>query len=93
MIATSLHARPGSVLVAVRDAKNLEHLRSVLAEDESAAQRHCGDDGASHVDRAGEYDLTDDQVFRTDEKELFTAVVDDGREGRQDGGVAGGARQ
>ena len=40
---------------------------------------------------AGEYELAENQLFTDYERELFTHVVDDGGEGRQDGGTAGGA--
>ena len=40
---------------------------------------------------AGEYELSDQQLFSDYERELLTRVVSDGGEGGQDGGPAGGA--
>jgi len=73
--AGTLHARPGSVLVAVRDYHNMEHLRKVLHK--TNLKRH---DIVVMTVRtisagAGEYDLSDDQIFSDYERELFTHVV------------------
>ena len=72
----TLHARPGSVLVAVRDYHNMEHLRKVLQK--TNLRRH---DIVVMTVRtisagAGEYDLSDDQIFSDYEKELFSHVVE-----------------
>jgi amino acid transporter len=72
----TLHARPGSVLVAVRDYHNMEHLRKVLHK--TNLRRH---DIVVMTVRtisagAGEYDLSDDQIFSDYEKELFSHVVE-----------------
>ena len=70
----SVHARPGSVLVAVRNQDNMSHLRRTLQRTNLRRNdivvmtvRPLGPDS--------EYDLKDDQVFGSDEKTLFTAVV------------------
>ncbi len=73
---TSLHARPGSVLVAVRDYRNMEHLRKVLQK--TNLRRH---DIVVMTVRtisagAGEYDLAEDQIFSDYERELFSHVVE-----------------
>ncbi len=72
--ARSLHARQGCVLVAVRNPANLQHLRRTLQRTDLRRNdivvmtvRLMGADS--------EYDLNEDQVFGTDEKALFTAVV------------------
>jgi hypothetical protein len=72
----TLHARPGSVLVAVRDYHNMEHLRKVL--EKTNLRRH---DIVVMTVRAisagaGEYDLSDEQIFSDYEKELFSHVVE-----------------
>jgi amino acid transporter len=74
--ATALHARPGGVLVAVRDYHNMEHLRKVLQK--TNLRRH---DIVVMTVRtisagAGEYDLADDQIFSDYERELFSHVVE-----------------
>jgi amino acid transporter len=73
---SSLHARPGCVLVAVRDYHNMDHLKKVL--EKTNLRRH---DIVVMTVRtlsagAGEYDLADDQIFCDYEKELFTHVVE-----------------
>src|SRR5579872_6054479 len=75
-ISTSLHARPGCVLVAVRDYHRMEHLKRVL--DKTNLRRH---DIVVMTVRpistgAGEYDLSEAQLFSDYEKELFSHVVE-----------------
>jgi amino acid transporter len=71
----AIHARPGCILVAVRNYNRLDHLQSVL--EKTNLRRH--DVAVMTVRRistgAGEYDLTASQLFTDDEKELFTRVV------------------
>lgn len=72
----SLHARPGCVLVAIRDYNHMEHLKRVLGK--TNLRRH---DIVVMTVRpisagAGEYDLADDQIFSDYEKELFSHVVE-----------------
>jgi amino acid transporter len=74
--AETLHARPGCVLVAVRDYSNMDHLRKVL--EKTNLRRH---DIVVMTVRtisagAGEYELSDDQIFTDYEKELFSHVVE-----------------
>src|SRR5437762_6839444 len=71
----AIHARPGCVLVAVRNYNRLEHLKSVLQK--TNLRRH---DIVVMTVRgistgAGEYDLAENQLFTDDERELFTRVV------------------
>jgi len=71
-----LHARPGCVLVAVRDYHNMEHLQKVLQK--TNLRRH---DIVVMTVRtisagSGEYDLSDDQIFSDYERELFSHVVE-----------------
>jgi amino acid transporter len=74
VVTQSVHARPGSVLVAVRNRNNMSHLQRTLQRTNLRRNdivvmtvRPLGPDS--------EYELKDDQVFGTDEKELFSAVV------------------
>jgi amino acid transporter len=74
--ASSLRARPGCVLVAVRDYHRMEHLKRVL--DKTNLRRH---DIVVMTVRpistgAGEYDLSEAQLFSDYEKELFSHVVE-----------------
>jgi amino acid transporter len=73
--AETLRARPGCVLVAVRDNTRMWHLQRVLQKTNlrrqdivvmTVRQLSAGD---------AEYDLRDDQVFADYEQELFSHVV------------------
>ena len=71
----TIHARPGCVLVAVRDYSHMTHLQNVLTK--TNLRRH---DIVVMTVRpistgAGEYDLAENQIFADYEKELFTSVV------------------
>jgi amino acid transporter/nucleotide-binding universal stress UspA family protein len=72
---TSLKARPGSILVAVRDPNNLSHLKSVV--EKTNLRRH--DIVVMTVRQissgAGEYHLAENQLFTDYERHLFTNVV------------------
>jgi amino acid transporter/nucleotide-binding universal stress UspA family protein len=73
--AETLRARPGSVLVAVRDSNRLWHLNKVL--EKTNLRRH---DVVVMTVRpisagAAEYELQDQQLFAHDEQELFSHVV------------------
>src|SRR5258706_3780919 len=75
-ISSSLHARPGCVLVAVRDYHRMEHLKRVL--EKTNLRRH---DIVVMTVRpistgAGEYELSETQIFSDYEKELFSHVVE-----------------
>jgi amino acid transporter len=72
----TLHARSGCVLVAVRDYHNMEHFKKVLHK--TNLRRH---DIVVMTVRtisagAGEYDLSDEQIFSDYERELFSHVVE-----------------
>ena len=71
----AIHARPGCVLVAVRDFERMPHLHSVL--EKTNLRRH---DIVVMTVRpisagAGEYELSERQLFSDYEKELLTKVV------------------
>ncbi len=71
----TLRARPGAILVAVRDNGRLWHLNKVL--EKTNMRRH---DIVVMTVRplsagAAEYDLRDEQLFARDEQELFSHVV------------------
>jgi amino acid transporter len=73
--ASTIHARPGCVLVAVRDYNHMDHLKKVLQK--TNLRRH---DIVVMTVRpvstgAGEYDLSERQIFADYEKELFSHVV------------------
>jgi amino acid transporter len=72
----SLKARPGSILVAVRDAYNLSHLRSIVHK--TNMRRH--DIVVMTVRQisagTGEYQLAQNQLFTDYERELFSRVVE-----------------
>ena len=73
--AETIHARPGCVLVAVRDYNHMAHFKSVL--EKTNLRRH---DIVVMTVRpvsagAGEYELAENQIFADYEKELFTRVV------------------
>jgi hypothetical protein len=73
--ASTVHARPGSVLVAVRDYNHMAHLQSVLQK--TNLRRH---DIVVMTVRpvstgAGEYELAENQLFTDYEKELLSRVV------------------
>jgi amino acid transporter len=73
--ANVVHARPGCILVSVRDYNQMEHLHSALQK--TNLRRH---DIVVVTVRpvstgAAEYDLGENQLFTDYEKELFTRVV------------------
>jgi hypothetical protein len=71
-----MHARPGNVLVACRNPFHLEHLEKTLARTDTrkvdivVLSVHRVTAAAS-----GEYDLNAEQIFSTNEQDLFTRVV------------------
>lgn len=72
---TSMHARPGCILVALRDFHQMSHLKSVLTK--TNLRRH---DIVVMTVRpissgVGEHDLAQEQIFSSYERELFTRVV------------------
>jgi amino acid transporter len=74
--ATALHARPGCVLVAVRDYHNMEHLRKVLQKTNLRRHDIVVMTVRTITAGAGEYELADDQIFSDYERELFSHVVE-----------------
>ena len=73
--ARTVHARPGCILVAVRDYNRMTHLHNVL--EKTNVRRH---DIVVMTVRpvstgAGEYELSDQQIFSDYEKELLSRVV------------------
>ncbi|MBZ5725584.1 MAG: APC family permease [Acidobacteriia bacterium] len=73
--AAAVHARPGCVLVAVRDYHHMNHLQTVL--DKTNLRRH---DIVVMTVRpvsagAGEYELSNEQLFSDYEQELLSRVV------------------
>ena len=71
----TLHARPGCVLVAVRETKRHVASAARSREDQHAPAGHRRDDGPADLGGAGEYDLRDEQLFADYEQELFSHVV------------------
>ena len=73
--ATNVHARPGCVLVSVRDYNRMEHLKRILQK--TNLRRHDIVVMSVHPisSGAGEYDLRQDQLFSSYEQELFSHVV------------------
>lgn len=74
--AETVHARPGCVLVSVRDYSRLTHFQKVL--EKTNLRRH---DIVVMTVRpiltgAGEYELAHDQLFADYEQQLFTRVVE-----------------
>ena len=74
--AVTLHARPGCVLVAVRDYHNMEHLHIVLHKTNLRRHDIVVMTVRTISTGAGEYDLSDDQIFSDYERELFSHVVE-----------------
>jgi nucleotide-binding universal stress UspA family protein len=74
--STTIRARPGCVLVAVRDNSRLTHLQKVL--EKTDLRRH--DIVVMTVRRlstgAAEYELREDQIFAEYERTLFSRVVE-----------------
>jgi amino acid transporter len=73
--ARTVHARPGCVLVAVRESKRMVHLHNVL--EKTNLRRH---DIVVMTVRpvsagAGEYELSNQQLFSDYERELLSRVV------------------
>lgn len=71
----TLRARPGCVLVAVRDYGRMLHLQQVLAKTNLRRQDIVVMTVRAISAGAGEYDLREDQLFADYEQELFSHVV------------------
>jgi Amino acid permease len=72
--ATMLHARPGCILVAVRSPENMHHLRRTLQKTD-LRRNDIVVMTVRPLTPDSEYALNQDQIFGSDEKALFTAVV------------------
>jgi len=72
----SLHARPGCVLVAVRDYHRMEHLKRVLEKTNLRRYDIVVMTVRTISSGAGEYELANNQIFSEYEKELFSHVVE-----------------
>jgi amino acid transporter len=72
----SLKARPGSILVAVRDINNLSHLRSVVRKTNMRRHDIVVMTVRQISSGAGEYQLAQNQLFTDYERELFSKVVE-----------------
>jgi amino acid transporter len=70
----TVRARPGCVVVAVRNPNRLDHLDRVLKKIESRKQDVIAL-AIRDVSGAGEYQLSEDQLFTKQENELFSRVV------------------
>ncbi|MCC6367092.1 MAG: APC family permease [Bryobacterales bacterium] len=71
-----LHARPGCVLVAVRDFHRMDHLKKVLQKTNLRRYDIVVMTVRQLSTGAGEYGLRDEQLFSDYEKQLFTRVVE-----------------
>lgn len=70
-----LHARPGCILVAIRDYNHMHHLKEVLRKT-SIRRNDIVVMTVRPIDAAaGEHELAQDQLFSDYEKELFSRVV------------------
>ncbi|GIU73795.1 MAG: hypothetical protein KatS3mg004_0882 [Bryobacteraceae bacterium] len=70
-----VHARPGCVLVAVRDYNRMDHLKTVLRKTNIRRQDIVVMTVRPVDAGAGEHELAQDQLFTDYERELFTRVV------------------
>jgi hypothetical protein len=75
-VESHLQARPGCVLVAVRDYGRMEHLRQVLGKTNLRRHDIVVMSVRTLSTGAGEYELTESQIFSDYEKELFSHVVE-----------------
>ena len=73
--AETVRARPGCVLVAVRDYRRMWHLERVVEKTNLRRQDIVVMTVRQLSTGAGEYDLRDDQLFAGYEQELFSHVV------------------
>jgi amino acid transporter len=72
----TLHARPGCVVVAVRDFRRMEHLKRVLEKTNLRKHDIVVLTVRTLSTGAGEYELAETQIFSDYEKELFSHVVE-----------------
>jgi amino acid transporter len=71
----AIHARPGCILVAVRNYNRMTHLETVLQKTNTRRHDIVVMTVRGISTGAGEYDLAENQLFTEDERELFTRVV------------------
>ncbi|MCC6343420.1 MAG: APC family permease [Bryobacterales bacterium] len=71
-----LHARPGCILVAVRDFHRMDHLKRVLEKTNLRRYDIVVMTVRQLSTGAAEYGLRDEQLFSDYEKQLFTRVVE-----------------
>jgi amino acid transporter len=71
----AIHARPGCILVAVRNYNQMTHLENVLQKTNLRRHDIVVMTARGISTGAGEYDLAENQLFTDDERELFTRVV------------------
>jgi amino acid transporter len=71
----TVRARPGCVLVAVRDYRHMYHLQKVLEKTNVRKHDIVVMTVRTIPPGAGEYELSEEQLFTDYEKELFTRVV------------------
>ena len=72
---TSLRARPGCILIAVRDPNNLSHLRSVLRKTNMRRHDIVVMTVRQILSGTAGYELERNQLFTDLERELFSKVV------------------
>jgi amino acid transporter len=70
----NVQVRPGNILVAIRNPNRLEHLSQALRKANTQKQDVVVMSVRS-LTGAGEYDLTEDQIFTDQERQLFTQAV------------------
>ena len=73
---STMKARPGAILVAVRDANNLAHLRSVVQKTNMRRHDIVVMTARQITGVSAEYNLEQNQLFTDYERELFTKVVE-----------------
>jgi amino acid transporter len=73
--SSTVHARPGCVLAAVRDYNHMAHLETVLQKTNLRRHDIVVMTVRSVSSGAGEYELGENQLFSDYERELFTRVV------------------
>ncbi|MGH9630533.1 MAG: amino acid permease, partial [Bryobacteraceae bacterium] len=71
----NIHARPGSILVAVRGNNQMGHLVRVLEKTNLRRHDIVVMTMRPVLPSAGEYELSEDQLFSDYEQELFSRVV------------------
>lgn len=72
----SIEARPGCILVAVRNHRQLEHLKRTLQKTNLRRHDIVVMTVRPMLAGAGEYQLSEDQLFTDYEQELFSHVVE-----------------